>query len=136
MAIRRPEPLQFTHSLAYLYLFLAHHGDREGLTKPELDTLIAKVREWNDQFAPNARSSLETTLQEVQQTVDYFVALTQEEEMEELALHTIALRNYLPEQRHKMAVMKDMVAIAKADGRVTDAEKSIIAMVYQGLGLS
>ncbi|HOU52455.1 MAG TPA: TerB family tellurite resistance protein [Myxococcota bacterium] len=136
MAIHRPSPMQFTHSLAYLYLFLAHHGDREGLTRPELDTLIAKVREWNDQFSPNARASLETTLAEVQQTVDYFVALTQEEEMSELALHTAALQSFLPEQRHKIAVMKDMVAIAEADGRVTDAEKSIIAAVYQGLGLS
>jgi|ADurb_Cas_02_Slu_FD_contig_121_121970_length_1249_multi_3_in_0_out_0_1 hypothetical protein len=136
MAIHRPSPMQFTHSLAYLYLFLAHHGDREGLTRPELDMLISKVREWNDQFCSSTQASLDTTLSEVQQTVDYFVALTQEEEMSELAIHTAALRNFLPEQRHKMAVMKDMVAIAEADGRVTDAEKSIIAAVYQGLGLS
>lgn len=135
MAVNRPDPLSFTHSLAYIYLFMAHHGDAEGVTTDELQKVVEKVREWNDQFAPNAALSMQLTLREVNDTARYFAELTLEEEKQELALHLLSLRKFLPERRHKEAVVRDLVAIAEADGKVTGSEKAFVALVYQGLGL-
>lgn len=128
MAIHRPNPMSFTHSLAYVYFYLAHHGDREGITKPEVDAIITKIMEWNQYLTRTIGTNFDVSVSEVMVTLDYFKDLTREEEDSELAFHLAALTLTL-ETPQKRAVIADMLAISRADGHVSEGEKVIIALV-------
>lgn len=135
MAIQRPDPFTFTHSLAYVYLFMAHHGDPEGITESEIKAIVLKIGEWNVQFNKNAASTLEMTLTEVQGTLRYFAALTEDEEVSELALHVALLSRMLPNEKTKQAMVADMIAVAAADGKITTVEQALVVKIHEMLGL-
>lgn len=135
MSIIRPSELSFTHSLAYLYLTLAHHGDREGLTQGELNRILVKIREWNDQFSSSLAESIETTSREVMETWEYFRRLGDLEQRAELALHIEALRTFLPDPVNRRAVVFDLIAIAEADSDATTVEKALVVALKKDLGL-
>lgn len=134
MAIHRPSNMSFTHSLAYLYLFMAHYGDSDGLTEDEMETIVEKIAEWNRQFTSSNASSRAVSAQEVRATWTYFCALTRAEEQSEFAIHASALCDNLSKPNRR-AIVADMVAIAEADGEVTDAEKELVRIVYNALDI-
>lgn len=134
MAIHRPSPLSFTHSLAFIYFFMAHHGDEEGVTPPEVDTIVHKVLEWNQEFSGSGPSNPKVTRAQIQETWDYFRDLGDEEEDGELALHIRTLGDKL-DYKQKRAVVDHMITVAWADGQVTRDERAVIELVQKGLNL-
>lgn len=132
MAIYRPVNMSFTHSLAYLYLFMAHHGDRSGFTGSEAEVITVKIAEWNQQYTDSIDSAVQVSVREIDETWRYFLDLTSDEEAAEFAMHAQILRGKLPVAARR-AVLNDMVAVAKADGVVTQVEDQIIGVVYRAM---
>ena len=119
---------ELTHALAFLYLAAAQATDGT-LTADEMRTLAEKL----------GTQAPELTLEELglvlRQSVDAYKALgTVEQKLERAHAHAETLRDALDEAQRK-AIVDDLLAIARADGRVSDEEVAFIATIGMKMGL-
>jgi uncharacterized tellurite resistance protein B-like protein len=132
MSISRPEPLTFTHSLSYVYLYMAYYGDDDGVTSAELLKITRKITEWNEQFTWTTAGARSMSEDEVNETIDYFNELDDEEAEEELFVHLVILREVLALENRR-AFVDDLIRIARSDGHVSDAEEEFINLVAEAM---
>lgn len=135
MTIQRPAYLDLTHSIAFVLLYLAQHGDDAGATEDELEAIEARVQRVNDKLMAGSEEAPTLTRAEVDETRTYFFAMTTEEQRSELDFHLRAIRDKLPKTQERYTLIKDLVAVAEADGVTTEGEKQIVLEVFKALGL-
>ena len=119
--------VQLAQTLAFLYLTFGHVTDGV-LTPEEMRTLAAKVRE-----QVPALSQAEVA-QVLRQIVDLYKTMGSDEEKLDAARNqALQLRHHV-DAATRRAIMGDLVAIAKADGYVSDEELALIDELSTTLG--
>lgn len=118
---------ELPHALAFLYIAAAQATDGT-LTPEEMRTLAAKLQE----RAPAL--SLDELGAVLRQTVaDYKSIGSVEEKLERAQGHARALRDTADETLRR-AIVDDLLAIAQADGSVSDEEVSFMGAIAATLG--
>jgi tellurite resistance protein len=119
---------ELTHALAFLYLAAAQATDGT-LTPDEMRTLAEKL----GTRAPDL--SLEDLGSLLRQTVDAYKAIgSVEEKLERAHAHAETLRDAIDEKM-RQAIVDDLLAIARADGNVSDEEVAFIGAIAIKMGL-
>lgn len=135
MTIQRPAHVDLTHSIAFVLLYLAQRGDDEGATDDELATIEERVQRVNERLMAGSEDAPALTKAEVDETRSYFFAMTEDEQRAELDFHLDAIRDKLPRTEARYTLVKDLIAVAEADGVTTEGEKQIVLQVFKALGL-
>lgn len=119
---------ELTQALAFLYIAAAQATDGT-LTPDEMRTLASKLQE----RAPEL--SLDDLGVVLRQTVGTYKAIgTVEEKLERAHAHAQMLRDTIDESL-RQGIVDDLLAIARADGRVSDEEVAFIGTIAMKMGL-
>ena len=116
-------------SLAYLYFFVAEHGDEAGLTPPEREHIRLTLTRWlalgqADHSAVHVEEAMNAAWRECRSASD-------EAALNALYAHVRVVKNALPEVDHRKAVLYDMAAVARADGVIASGERDLVAMIQK-----
>lgn len=122
-------PLSLVHSLAYLYFFVAEHGDETGLTPPERAHIRDTLLRWlalgaSSDSAARVDAAMEVVWRECQ-------SLSDEGALNALYGHVRVVKQALPDVDHRKAVLYDMAAVARADGMIAPGERDLVTMVQK-----
>ncbi len=117
------------HSLAYLYFFVAEHGDEAGLTPPEREHIRGTLTRWLSlgsagESATQVDAAMSAAWRECWSVSD-------EAALNALYAHVRVVKNALPEVDHRKAVLYDMAAVARADGEIAPGERDLVGMVQK-----
>ena len=121
------DQVQLAQTLTFLYLTFGHVTDGV-LTSEEMRTLAAKVHE----KVPSL--SQDEMAQVLRQIVDLYKTMGSDEEKLDAARNQALQLRYHMDDAMCRAVMADLVAIAKADGFVSDEELALIDELSGTLG--
>jgi hypothetical protein len=130
MSHNRPPQRSLLHSLAFVYLYIAHHGDEVGVTPEEKVAMRAKLLEW---AGPGPVADSDAVDDALLDTWAYFRTLSDVEGRAELDTHLGVLRESLTDPLQRKAVIYDMAAVARSDGRVTEGERELVDIVKRVL---
>lgn len=121
------DPAELTQALAFLYIAAAQATDGT-LTPVEMRTLAAKLQ------ARAPALSLEELGTVLRQTVaDYKSIGSVDEKLERAQAYARALRD-TGDEALRRAIVDDLLAIAQADGSVSDQEVSFMGAIAATLG--
>jgi len=119
---------ELTHALAFLYLAAAQATDGT-LTPEEMRTLADKLHKRTPEL------SLDDLGTVLRQTVGAYKAIgSTEAKLEQANAHAATLRDAIDEKM-RQAIVDDLLAIAQADGRVSDEEVAFIGTIAMKMGL-
>lgn len=122
--IKRPENITLGHALAFTYLSFAYTTDGE-LSKNEMATITSLVNEWYPEGGgQDAQKAIIEAFEWVSSCDEIFTEL--------VPVLDIIQENYEDEQLK--AVLQDIYAIAKADGKVTENEQGQLAVIADKFG--
>ncbi|MBM4365809.1 MAG: TerB family tellurite resistance protein [Deltaproteobacteria bacterium] len=116
-------------ALAFVYFFVAEHGDDHGLTPDERVRITETLARWTalgSHSAPGARieQAMERALPQVKGTSD-------EATLTALHQHARVIRQRLASDDHRKAVLYDMASVSRADGVVTQGERELVTLVQR-----
>lgn len=124
--VKRPKNLTIGHELAFLYLNLGYITDSE-LSKEEIETIVEKVGEWYD------AADGEDMTAAINESIEWAKSCV-EEPGNELVESANRLKATLSENNLR-AVLQDMLAVIKADGKVVDGEVKFFEIVADIFGI-
>jgi uncharacterized tellurite resistance protein B-like protein len=114
----REEAWDLMHELAFVYIILAHSTDND-LSRPEIDTIVARLQEWHpDLDDEGARDVMRDVLR----------VYAEQHDAETVSGAVAAVKAALP-RIQRLAAVDDLYAIARADGVVVEAERTMIAQL-------
>ncbi len=116
-------------ALAFVYFFVAEHGDDHGLTPDERVRISETLTRWlalghAGTSAGPIDSAMERALSQVKGTSD-------EATLTSLHQHARVIRTRLTSDDHRKAVLYDMASVSRADGVITPGERELVTMVQR-----
>lgn len=124
MSNNQPDEVTAGTILAFMYFTFAHLTDGE-LSDDELEVIQEKITEWGGDVGANLKSA-----------IDWYNSCTAEERLNVLGVSTVSLKDVFEfEDANLRAVLDDLVAIAKADGKYDSVEKEWVRITAEALGL-
>ncbi len=126
--MKLPDPLTKIHCLAFMYLAFAKLSDGE-LTDDERSTMHTKLQEWCD-----AMSETRNADDFINESIDWFNSCEdQQERLNTMDGMARLLADSGMEEKHRGAVVADLVSSAKADGDFGDVEKKWIELLTKSM---
>ncbi len=119
---------QLIDALAFLYLAFGQVTDGE-LTQDEMRTLADKLQKRSPGIELSELGQL------LRRTVDSYKAIEDREQKVQRAQQCAALLRDAVDDAMRQAILGDLVAIAYADGEVSQDEKTFIGQTAQTLGV-
>jgi len=127
------QPPTLIHCLGFIYLYFAHTSDEE-LTKEEFMTVNEKVNQWMDLLEEDGDSMIV-----FQDTFSWWKSemISDDVDINKTILYLVENLSslYGLKDVHLRIIGGDLMAIAEADGKESDFEKSWIMKVLRKMGL-
>lgn len=115
-------------ALAFVYFFVAEHGDDHGLTPDERAQITETLARWtalgSTSATPRIDPAMDRALSQVKGTSD-------EATLKALHQHARVIRERLTSDDHRKAVLYDMASVSRADGVITPGERELVTMVQR-----
>ncbi len=116
-------------ALAFVYFFVAEHGDDQGLTPDERARIAETLTRWLALGAP--ASSVGPLDAAMVRALSQVKGMSDEATLTALHKHTRTIRTRLTSDDHRKAVLYDMASVSRADGVITPGERELVTLVQR-----